>query len=443
MCAVSLLVAPNPAKGVEVILGAVGTLWLLAQPFLAVPIMFLLGPLGDLQHFETGLSFVKVVIVLAICGLGAQFARRRLPERKCGLAVPLAVFVLVFCSLSARNVHDVGQITGLVTTAAYPSAFFLVLYLVTTPRRLNLVLACFAIGTFLTSVACILEEYAGYNPLVELRGFQPIDVASVGSHMVRSLGLAQDPNAAAYPLLLAIPLFVALDFGARTLRMRLLLFIVVCTSVFGLAITFSRSAYIGTAVGLLFLLCAVPARKSVRVIAAVCVLLFLLLHAIPEQALWARFQLLPREVDTQSDRLVQYEMGMRQLLQNPLTGGGTDLFLEEMTRYFADPTMPHSNPVTIAVSSGLLGLAATCWLLVVYCKFVWRGIAGMPWTPLKYCAIGSSSGLLAFMTQGFFIANMGWFMLWAMAAVPVSCIFIAAPPDAAFVMRKKLGTPLC
>lgn len=425
-CAASLLLVRGPILTVEVIVGVTVSVTFFRHPFWCIPVIFLLGPLGDLQHFAMGISLVKAAIVLAALGFGFQFAVRKASVQSCGLVIPLLLFVFVFCTLSVRDVHNAGNLIALLTILGYPLAFLLVLYLLTTTRRMNWVLSSFAVGTCLASLASILEEYAGYNPLVALRGFRSIDVASVGFNLERSLGLARDPNAAAYPLLLAIPLFLALGLSARTRTVRALLFAVVGISVFGLAITFSRSGYIGTAVGVLFLIFTVPARKSIRVIGAVCVLLFLALHAIPEQALTARFRLLPEQMNTPSDRWAQYQIAMHQVLHNPLTGGGTDLFLTEMTKKFSSPTIPHSNLLNIAVQSGLSGLAALLWLAVVYSRFVWRGITRMNWSPLKHCAIGSTAGLIAFSVQGLFITNMGWFLFWAMAAVPPSCILVAA-----------------
>jgi hypothetical protein len=48
-------------------------------------------------------------------------------------------------------------------------------------------------------------------------------------------------------------------------------------------------------------------------------------------------------------------------------------------------------------------------------------MAGMPWSPLRTYAIGVWAGLVGFQVQGLFITNMGWFLMWAMAAIPLCC----------------------
>jgi O-Antigen ligase len=438
MLASAALVVYWPSAALPAVLGTIASVAILVNPFVGVPIIFLLGMIGDVQHFAMGLSLAKPVCLLVLLGLTAKFACGKLPLRHTGLELPLTAFLFVYCAGASRNIGEGLSWVGLVTMLGYPVAFLLVLNLVRSPRQLGWVIATIAAGTLLASFPGIIEHYDGYNVLSLLKNVQPHDAALVADDWHRSLGLTRDPNETAYPHLLAIPLLIAAAASSRKLWVRGALTAITATSAFALAITFSRGAYLGIALALAWLLFKLPSGDSWRALAIAVAGLALVFCLVTPQVLWARFGLLPEQAGGQSDRWIQYATGIRLLWANPVFGSGSNAYRMEMNRQVLGMVDVHSNVLSVAVDSGLVGLAFLLWLVVAYVQFVRRGFASMPWSPPKYYAVGTCAGLIAFLVQGFFIGNMGWFVLWGAAALPVCCVL--AHRDTVGIQRPALYT---
>jgi hypothetical protein len=129
------------------------------------------------------------------------------------------------------------------------------------------------------------------------------------------------------------------------------------------------------------------------------------------------------------DRWIQYEAGLNLTLEHPLFGAGKEAFVLQMRNKVGQPLEPHSNLLAVAINSGMVGLGAFLWLGVRYVRFVRRGFTAMRQSPLRYYALGSYAGLLGFLVQGLLVSNMGWFMMWAMAAIPPCCILAQRDTD--------------
>jgi len=440
-CVMTLMLVEHPFATSQVALAGIAIVSIVRWPILGITVIFFLGPLGELQHFESGSSLVQIITLLLGVGLLVGLVTRRMSLRRTGLELRVVAFMLVYFIGAARDAIDPQKLIGLLTMLGYPVMFILVLNLVRTRRHVGWVVGALAIATTLAAGTSILEELVGFDPLVLLRGLEPVATAEVGPGLNRVLGFALDSNAAAYPFLISIPLFIAAAIVTRNRWFRGALVAVTCSATLGLVFTFSRSAYIAISIGLMFLLLNLERRKSLRVVAAVFVFVALLFYVLPEGSLTARFEEVPEQVGTMTDRWAHYQIAASQLLRNPLFGGGIELFRSEFEARFGSSGIAHSNLLDVAVNSGAVGLAALLSMLVPYFRFVRRGIAIMPWSPLRYYAIGSCAGLVAFLVQGFFMVNMGWFLLWAMAAIPLCCI-VATDEDSASRSGPRLSPTL-
>lgn len=79
-------------------------------------------------------------------------------------------------------------------------------------------------------------------------------------------------------------------------------------------------------------------------------------------------------------RLHMWEGAIRIFMENPIIGSGTGAYALAMTKYgnpMLDPAIfnfsqPHNSFLYMAVSFGVLGIAALCWMFVVFFKAGWR-----------------------------------------------------------------------
>jgi len=421
--AVWVFLARQPDAAVLIVAAMIVTAVILVEPFVGVPIMILLGTVGELQHFAGGLSLAKGLTAVLAVALLAQLAAGKLTLRRTGLEIPILSFTFVYCALSVRNIGVALETSwdNIVTMLGYPLAFLIFLNLVRTGRQVRWSVVTLGIGATLGSLAAILQYFLGFSILYAVKGTRPSDTNPVLAGWLRAKGLVYSPNVNAYAALLVIPLLIALVFATRRSWVKVVIIAATAASTLGLGITFSRGGYVGLALGLLWLLLRL--RESLRLVAILALLIILLLSFVPSNVLSARFQYIPAQIGGGSDRLLQYYAGLHVFTASPLFGPGASEYEREVTRRTRDPVSDlHSNVLSVVVNSGLVGLALLIWLIISYCGFMYRGLASMMWSPLKYCAVGTLGGLIAFLAQGFFITNMGWFLMWAMLALPPCCV---------------------
>ena len=95
-------------------------LLILFRPFVGIPIIFLLGMLGDLQHFSDGISVVKYVVVLVAIGLLASRSSRSLLRRRTSVTLPLVLFIAIYCAGNALRRSEAYDWNVILTWAGYP-----------------------------------------------------------------------------------------------------------------------------------------------------------------------------------------------------------------------------------------------------------------------------------------------------------------------------------
>jgi hypothetical protein len=431
-CLGTLLMVYEPKAtflGALAILLCGAILW---QPFIGIPVIILLGIAGELQHFESGFSIQKAVIGLITLGLIGRTLVQDIRFRRTGLVVPLITFFLIFCLLQSRDIGDDEDRATTLTYLGYPLGFFLVLNLVKSRRQVWWASSAIILGAITASLATFLQYFGDYSVLYAIRGIEPVATSQVADGWQRAIGLMQSPNVQAYPYLLAIPLLFALLFSGLRQWIKIALFSGLMTCFFGLAITFSRSGYIGVLVGLAWLGFMLPARKSWRLAALASVLVCMTFLIVPPTVLIERFLTIPEQIGGQSDRSIHYEAAWESTIENPVVGGGSNAFGSALTRREGgERDIPHSNLLIVLVDSGLVGLAAMVWFLIRYIRFIRHGLTVMPWSPMKYCLMGICAGLISFMAQGLFVPNMGWSILWVIAALPACCKFARENADLA------------
>jgi O-antigen ligase len=132
-----------------------------------------------------------------------------------------------------------------------------------------------------------------------------------------------------------------------------------------LALTFTRSAWVGTSVALAVLLLT----KDFRLVGALPVLLAVFFALAPPQLTQRMYSMFDLKDPTNRDRVAMLREGARMVAASPLTGMGPNM-VERVYVRFRDPEAVervnphlHNVPMQIAAERGLIALGAWLWFV--------------------------------------------------------------------------------
>ena len=215
-----------------------------------------------------------------------------------------------------------------------------------------------------------------------------------GTHTLRAIGTSIDPNVLGGTLLLVLPLFAALFFSKHRLLPRPLLVAMGLAVLAALLLSYSRSAWVGAAAGVLFV-ATFKYRRAWLLFALVGVAL-LILPAGSEFV--ERFQsgLFFQDRAAQM-RLGEYKDALRLISQYPWLGVGfgsspqLDLYVAASSIY-----------LLIAEQVGLVGLSAFLASVVVFLVWNIRRRQAVSMMALDSIHIGAMGGVLGALVAGIF-----------------------------------------
>lgn len=173
-----------------------------------------------------------------------------------------------------------------------------------------------------------------------------------------------------------------------------------------LALTFTRSAWVGASVGIASLLL----MKDFRLIGALPVVLAVGIAVAPPPITARFYSMFTLNDPTSRDRVAMLREGSRMIAADPLTGMGPNMVEREYVRFRDPEAVEHVNPhlhnvpLQIAAERGLPALGAWLW-------FVGSAAAGL-WGLLRHgrnrflaaCGLGSLAAMLG---AGLFEHNFG------------------------------------
>ncbi len=410
------------------LLGRLGG-YLPAVVALATPIVFL--PNAEDSFI---LPRVSIVVVAACLGVGLAvlapggpgLGRQRWPLAVAALAAVLAFAFSISWPLSLAGAYS--RYESLPVRLAYVGLFAAAVWLLRDRRNREWVPAAFVLGT---SIACIeaIQEWAARVP------FRPDG----------NLGNA---NLLAALVAMALPLAVAR--GVRGGHFVAAWWIGIAVMVGGLWVTTSRSGGVGALAGCLALaILYVRGRyaTAVRVASVTAVVAALLvIVAGPLRTL---------NDDPPSLRLHLWQDGLRLVAARPLTGWGEDAtglsFGRFLSRDYASLVSfdrIHSGPLDIAATQGLIGLAATGWVLLVLVKAGWRRRHDAGVSPLIAACAGYTVWVLfnfdwAPVTGVFWLlAGTAWSWIRAEEEASTGGVVRTGPAAVASALRSSLALAL-
>lgn len=373
---------------------------------LLVPLVFVRGGEGAFEPHKVALAATGAAI-LAAQALARLFARgapaggsaalqsaaagarRALREDPAGAALLLflasSALSTIFSINPGVSLHgSSSRPAGLLTALALATLYFASRRLAAVPRWLDRV----ALAVTLAAAAASLYAVA------QFLGFDPIGWSGAATFggMTRVPGPLGHPNILGAYLAMALPLMLLLASRTRSAAGRFATFGAAALSIFVLAATLSRGAWLGAAAAAMVFAAvrfiggrrravatvttaSAPRRVRLAAIVATTLLLFLLPLATP---MGAGFVTRLREVTdlnapTTVSRIHLWRAGLGMLADHPLLGAGTDAFGVLFPRYRtaefwrlewnASTDKAHNEAIQIAATQGVVGIAAA--LLVV------------------------------------------------------------------------------
>ncbi len=173
-----------------------------------------------------------------------------------------------------------------------------------------------------------------------------------------------------------------------------------------IALTLTRSAWVGTCVGLSLLL----ELKDFRLLAALPVLAALFFGFAPPQVTDRLYSTFDLQDPTNRDRLAMARTGVRMIQDYPLTGVGPNMVQEVYVDYrdanAVQITNPHLHnvPMQIAAERGLPALALWLWFVL---SVVVSSFRRLQTTTYKSLPAGGLAALAAMLAAGLFEYNFG------------------------------------
>lgn len=181
-----------------------------------------------------------------------------------------------------------------------------------------------------------------------------------------------------------------------------------------LALTFTRSAWVGACVGIALLL----VLKDLRLLAALPVVAALFFGLAPSRVTDRLYSMFDLNDPTNRDRLAMMRSGSRMIRDHPLVGVGPDMVKHVYAQY-RDPNAVqqvnfhlHNVPIQIAAERGLPALAIWIWFVVGVCVDL---VGRLRKNRCPSLPAGGLAAVAAMLAAGFFEYNFGdseFLMMW-------------------------------
>jgi O-antigen ligase len=173
-----------------------------------------------------------------------------------------------------------------------------------------------------------------------------------------------------------------------------------------LALTLTRSAWVGTFVGLAVLF----SLRDFRMLAVLPIVAAVFVALAPASVTDRVYSMFDVNDPSNRDRVAMMHSGLHIVRDHPLTGVGPNMVPRVYAQY-RDPlavnaTNPHLHnvPLQIAAERGLPALGAWIWFLAVALRDLWRRFRG---SEMPSLAAGALAALAAMLAAGFFEYNFG------------------------------------
>lgn len=346
-----------------------------------------------------------------------------------GVYAPLTPPLLLFIAVAAISLFNALQFLPLKDVLAgslylfrfiaYVSLFFIGKEIIKTDREKNNILIAVFIAAFLIAVAGFIQlaVYPDMTRLEEL-GWDP--------HINRLVSTWLDPNFIggylAFIICLALARLLNLPKNDRPPYQKwpkILLVVLITTLTAALFFTYSRSAYVALAAGIITL--SILRSWKILLIAAIIFAVGLGVTPRAGERLGELYQSFTSIVFNTAEnpdptarlRIKAYEQTLELVAMRPLLGSGYNtLRYVKYNEGFIDTTDLHSasgsdsSLLTILVTTGILGLIPFCILLFQILRSLWRQIKPKIKNPDSGLPLGLLAGTIALLIHSVFVNSL-------------------------------------
>ena len=195
-----------------------------------------------------------------------------------------------------------------------------------------------------------------------------------------------------------------------------------------LALTFTRSAWVGACVSIALLL----SLKDFRLVAVLPILAALFFALAPARVTDRFYSMFDLRDPTSRDRVAMLQEGVRMIAAHPLTGVGPNMVEERRLDYLSPSDPDHVNPhlhnvpMQIAAERGLPALGIWIWfILTLIVDFVRR----LRTSPQRLFPAAGLAAVAAMLAAGMFEYNFGDSEFLMLFLVLVTVPYAAARPE--------------
>lgn len=380
-----------------------------------------LGSIGPL--WDDGLLVVGVALVLwSVLVLGRDILR----------SVPVTLPVLLMVAAAAASIvvnrvpDDVAFYSLRVLFA--PILFYFVGFLIPKSRRW----VRWTIGIYIATATLLalhgLYQYATGAPMLGAW----LDATETGI-TTRAYSVVQNPNVLGGILAMGALISGSLALSRAFTGLRRIALAAVCVvQLGGLAVTFSRGAWIGFAAGLLAMIVLAYRRYLAGLVIAAVVVWFAAPQVFIQRLLFSFSSTYAIRSSTGLGRLWRWDAALQHIADNPILGVGLGTFGGTTAYMFGYWAIWVDNfYLQMAAEGGLLLLAFFLWLLLRSAKGLVRAHAVAADPYLKALAAGMLGAFVAVAVADFFAAD------WETPSIAVGFWFLTGLATSAVLAEPK------
>ena len=346
----------------------------------------LLALLGFAAALQLSIAAADILLVLCLLLWSASLLRRHERPTVPGLFWPLLAYAALTLISSAFSIDRQASLID--------SRQLLLLLIVPAVYRL-------AEGQRALRVADVIITVGGISAIAGIVQYGIFDFDSLGRRPQGAMGH--------YMTYSGLLMLVIITGAARLLFRkgdRAWTALVMPALLVALALTLTRSAWVGAFVGL----AALFSLRDFRMLAVLPILAALFVALAPANVTDRVYSMFDVNDPSNRDRVAMMHSGVQIIREHPLTGVGPNMVPRVYAQY-RDPlavnaSNPHLHnvPLQIAAERGLPALAAWLWFIAVAVRDLWRRFRASETPSLAAAAIASVAAMLA---AGFFEYNFG------------------------------------
>lgn len=373
--------------------GGVAMLAVVLRPYLGLHAFIMILFVENAVRSTEGVTAMKVIGGIIFAGwLGSMVLQRKPLFRLDALSV-IALFFLVWCSVSLIYATDLETASGrLFTYTQLVMAAMMFTSVVDSPGRARGIYVAVVFWTSLATLVALAQYYTGSTAVaVGLVGNRNLLATYISIATVSAYLLSQ--------MMANKPLRI---LAASTLPLFFL----------GLALTFSRTGLIVQSLALLAVWYRVARQRGFVILAGSLAALCLITFVLPTGFYRRAGSIVPaiqRQEETFGRRVRLWKAGLRMIESRPITGVGPGNFIVALKRYSRGEMITggrvsaHNTYISVAAETGFVGLGLFVLLVLLALRQARRAAhaarrGGL--RELEMCAVITEIGLFVILVSG-------------------------------------------